>query len=60
MDNNLNPFPTVGYVDKSLFCDREYEMENLKKNAKNGINTTLFSTRRLGKSALIQRFFEMG
>ena len=58
MNNNINPFLTVGYVSKNYFCDREYELEVLKKNAQNGINTTLISARRLGKSALIHRLFD--
>jgi hypothetical protein len=58
MNSNINPFLTIGYISKSYFCDREYELEILKKNVKNGINTTLISARRLGKSALIQRLFE--
>jgi hypothetical protein len=58
MNNNINPFLTVGYISKSYFCDRKYELGVLKKNVKNGVNTTLISARRLGKSALIQRVFE--
>ena len=58
MNNNINPFLTIGYISKSYFCDREYELEILKKNVKNGIDTTLISARRLGKSALIQRLFD--
>ena len=58
MNNNINPFLIVGYVSKEYFCDREYEIEILKKQAKNGINTTLISARRLGKSALIRRLFD--
>ena len=58
MDDNVNPFLTIGYVSKEYFCDREYELEILKRYAKNGVNTTLFSIRRLGKSALIQRLFD--
>lgn len=58
MNNNINPFLTIGYISKSYFCNREYELEILKKNVKNGINTTLISARRLGKSALIHRVFE--
>ena len=42
MDDNVNPFLTIGYVSKEYFCDREYELEILKRYAKNGINTTLF------------------
>jgi hypothetical protein len=58
MNNNINPFLTIGYISKKYFCDREYELQVLKKNVKNGINTTLISARRLGKSALIYRLFE--
>jgi hypothetical protein len=58
MNNGINPFLTIGYISKDYFCDREYELEVLKKSIKNGINTTLISVRRLGKSALIQRLFE--
>jgi hypothetical protein len=58
MSNGVNPFLTIGYISKSYFCDREYEVEVLKKSVKNGINTTLISARRMGKSALIQRVFE--
>jgi hypothetical protein len=58
MNNNINPFLTIGYVSKQFFCDREYELDVLRKSIKNGINTTLISARRLGKSALIQRLFE--
>ncbi|MCL2291162.1 MAG: ATP-binding protein [Bacteroidetes bacterium] len=58
MNNGINPFLTIGYISKSYFCNREYELKVLKKNIKNGINTTLVSVRRLGKSALIQRLFE--
>ena len=58
MDDNVNPFLTIGFTSKEYFCDREYELEILKRYAKNGVNTTLFSIRRLGKSALIQRLFD--
>jgi hypothetical protein len=58
MNNSINPFLTIGYISKSYFCDREYELEILKKNVRNGIDTTLISARRLGKSALIQRLFD--
>ena len=58
MKNNINPFLTKGYVSKEYFCGREYELEILKRNIENQINTTLISARRLGKSALIHRLFE--
>jgi len=58
MNNNTNPFLTEGYISSEYFCDREYELKILKSNVKNGINSTLISARRLGKSALIYRLFE--
>ena len=58
MDINVNPFLSVGYRSKEYFCDREFELEILKRNVKNGIDTTLISARRLGKSALIYRLFD--
>ena len=58
MEKQINPFITIGYKSKEYFCDREYELENLSKNIKNGINTTLISARRFGKTALIYRLFD--
>jgi len=58
MDRYLNPFLTTGYESKLYFCDREDELAILRKNIQNGINTTLISARRLGKTALIYRLFE--
>jgi len=58
MNDDVNPFLTKGYKSKEYFCDREYELEILRKNAKNDVNTTLISARRLGKSALIYRLFD--
>ncbi|MDR1341992.1 MAG: AAA family ATPase [Prevotellaceae bacterium] len=58
MEKNVNPFLTIGYVEKDYFCDRENEVEAVCKNVENGMNTTLISARRLGKSALIHRIFE--
>lgn len=56
--NKFNPFPTTGYHGKAYFCDREAELQLLKKQVENRINTTLISLRRLGKSALIHRLFD--
>ncbi|MDR1683559.1 MAG: ATP-binding protein [Candidatus Symbiothrix sp.] len=58
MEKNINPFPTIGYETKKYFCNRENEVATLRRNMENGINTTLISTRRIGKSALIYRLFE--
>jgi hypothetical protein len=54
----INPFPIKGYESSELFCDRESEIHQLYSNAVNGIDTTLVSPRRMGKTGLIFRFFE--
>ncbi|MEZ5069558.1 MAG: ATP-binding protein [Bacteroidales bacterium] len=51
------PFPTTGYYGPAFFCDREAELEQLRKNFEGGHSTTLISLRRLGKTALIKHFF---
>ncbi|MDR0420533.1 MAG: ATP-binding protein [Prevotellaceae bacterium] len=57
MTDVLNPFITSGYVSQEYFCDREDEVKRLIKNINNGNNTTLISTRRMGKSGLIMHCF---
>jgi len=52
-----NPFVTGGYISPLYFCDREKETEQLLCNIRNGNNVTLISTRRMGKSGLIQHCF---
>jgi len=58
MKKDINPFLVKNYISKKYFCDREYELGVLLRNTKNNINTTLISPRRLGKTALLFRFFE--
>jgi len=53
-----NPFLLKGYISKNLFCNREKELEQLLQNVQNGIDTTLISPRRMGKTGLIFRFFD--
>lgn len=53
-----NPFPLKGYVSKDLFCDREEELNQLLNNQRNGVDTTLISPRRMGKTGLIHRLFD--
>ncbi len=57
IDDKLNPFPVSGYHGPSTFCDRETETKLLVSNAMNGVNTTLLSERRMGKTGLIQHVF---
>jgi hypothetical protein len=53
-----NPFIISGYFGPDLFCDRETETRTLISNAENGVNTTLISIRRMGKSGLIWHSIE--
>lgn len=52
-----NPFITSGYESAEYFCDREQESENLIREVINGNNLALISTRRMGKTGLIQHCF---
>jgi AAA+ ATPase superfamily predicted ATPase len=54
---SFNPFLTNGYISPALFCDRKNEVKELYGNVKNGIDTTLISPRRMGKTGLIFHFF---
>lgn len=54
----VNPFLITGYYSPDYFCDREKELNLLKKNIGGKNNTTLISPRRLGKSGLILRLFD--
>jgi AAA+ ATPase superfamily predicted ATPase len=54
----FNPFSLNTYVSKELFCDREEELKTLCSCCQNGINMTLISHRRMGKTGLIYRFFD--
>lgn len=58
MENIDNPFIIKGYRGKDLFCDRENELEKLFQNTQNGLDTTLISPRRMGKTGLLMRLFE--
>jgi AAA+ ATPase superfamily predicted ATPase len=55
---NSNPFLLKGYKSKDLFCDRETELKCLCENVENGVDTTLISPRRMGKTGLILHLFE--
>lgn len=51
----MNPF-TVRYKPE-YFCDREAELQLLKTNFVNGLNTLVHSPRRMGKTAMIRHLF---
>ena len=57
MENDFNPFLTSGYISATYFCNREAETATIKANIQNGINTTLFAIRRIGKTGLIYHVF---
>ncbi|MCH7401385.1 ATP-binding protein [Belliella kenyensis] len=53
-----NPFILNTYHGKAYFCDREEDLIRLEEHIRNGRNIVLYAWRRLGKSALVHRFFE--
>ena len=57
--NVTNPFVLQPYVREDLFCDRKAELETLISCIENGRNVSLISMRRLGKTGLIYRAFEL-
>jgi uncharacterized protein len=58
MKKNINPFLINSYISKDYFCNRENELQVLQRNIENGVNTTLISPRRMGKTGLICRLFD--
>lgn len=54
----MNPFIVSGFEGKEYFCDRKEELKKLKEAFDNRRNVTLFSLRRMGKSALVKYHFE--
>jgi len=49
-----NPFLLTSYIGPEYFCDREKETDRLISNLINGVNTTLISVRRMGKTGLLK------
>ena len=52
-----NPFLIRGFEKDEWFCDREKETVQLLGNATNGVDTTLVSPRKYGKTGLIFHLF---
>lgn len=48
-----NPFPTTVYLGQEYFCDREEELNWIRKSIENGMHISLVSLRRMGKTGLI-------
>ncbi len=55
----LNPFVLSGYMGPDYFCNRKEETGLLLSHALNGLNTTLLSIRRMGKSGLLHHFIQV-
>ncbi|MFM9945645.1 MAG: AAA family ATPase, partial [Bacteroidia bacterium] len=55
---NKNPFLVSGYAGQYWFCDREQETKLLLSNIENGVNTTLLSLRKMGKTGIIYHIFD--
>lgn len=53
-----NPFVTSGYVSAEYFCDRQRESADFVRELTGGNNLALISTRRMGKTGLIQHCFQ--
>lgn len=54
-----NPFVVAGKIPPELFCDRKNESQRLVREITNGNNLVLISSRRMGKTGLIQHCFEL-
>lgn len=55
----INPFVVAGKIPQDLFCDRVKETERLTREITNGNNLVLISSRRMGKTGLIQHCFDL-
>lgn len=53
-----NPFIITGYYGPEYFCNREKDLEKLRDSIENGLNISMFSLRRMGKSSLIHHLFQ--
>lgn len=55
----INPFQIIHYRGSEYFCDREEETNVFVSALENGRSVTLFSIRRMGKTALIHHVLNM-
>ena len=53
-----NPFVLSPYEGKEFFCDREKETSAIIDDLQNGVNVTLISPRRYGKTGLVFRVLD--
>lgn len=58
MSENINPFVVSGKIPEEYFCDRVAEAAALEKALTNQLNVVLTSTRRMGKTSLVDFVFD--
>lgn len=58
MNRNMNPFVVSGKIPEAYFCDRREESAQLEKSLTNQLNVVLTSSRRMGKTSLVDFVFD--
>ena len=58
MSSNINPFIVSGKIPEAYFCDRVDETIQLEKSLTNQLNVVLTSSRRMGKTSLVDFVFD--
>ncbi|MBQ1732493.1 MAG: ATP-binding protein, partial [Bacteroidales bacterium] len=58
MTKNINPFVVTGKIPPQYFCDRIEESKQLEKALCNQMNVVLTSSRRMGKTSLVDFVFD--
>ncbi|MBQ9231917.1 MAG: ATP-binding protein [Prevotella sp.] len=57
MTTYINPFVVSGRIPEELFCDRKEEARQLQMAMENQLNVVLTSSRRMGKTSLVDYVF---
>ena len=57
METNINPFIVSGRIPEEYFCDRKEEASQLLMAMNNQLNVVLTSSRRMGKTSLVDYVF---
>ena len=57
MSVNINPFIVSGRIPEAYFCDRVEESLQLEQSLTNQLNVVLTSSRRMGKTSLVDFVF---
>ena len=58
MVRNINPFVVSGKIAPEYFCDRVSESETLERALNNQLNVVLTSSRRMGKTSLVDHVLD--